>query len=315
MTARGYGPSIALRENEQRKLQEAPGGPLSRLKAWYVTLALTAHTALAVHAAVVLLQTGFSLPWAGALLAAAALPIRVAGFFLVPQARTARDLPLVLVVTGCGLAFALSGVRSGLLPAAYAAAAFGSALLYVFWYSRFGRKPSSAIAAGAPLPDFELQDTRGHAVRSASYLGSPAVFLFYRGAWCPLCMAQIREIAAKYGELERRGVKVVLVARQSQEKTEALAARFGVRFDYLVDAGGAAARRLGIEHVGGTPAGMEVLGYEADTTLPTLLVVDAGGRIVFSDQTDNYRVRPDPQTFLALIDAAVAPRADTGTRP
>jgi peroxiredoxin len=286
---------------------------LNRLKAWYVTLALAAHTAVAVHAAAVLLQGGFSLPWAGALLATSALPVRIAGFFLVPRARTSRDLPVVLVVTACGLALALSGVRYGLLPATYAAGALGSAFLYVYWYSRFGRTPSAAIAVGAPLPDFELQDTRGRAVRSASYLGSPAVFLFYRGAWCPLCMAQIREIAAKYGELERRGVKVVLVARQSQQKTEALAARFGVRFDYLVDPDGAAARRLGIEHVGGTPAGMEALGYETDTTLPTLLVVDANGRIVFSDQTDNYRVRPDPQTFLALLDTAAAPRADTGT--
>ena len=281
---------------------------MNRLKAWYITLALTAHVVVSVHAAAVLLKAGFSLPWAGALLAAAALPVRVAGFVLVPQARTSRDLPVVLVVTACGLAFALGGVRTGLLPATYAAAALGSTLLYVFWYSRFGRTPSSAIAVGAPLPDFELQDIQGRAVRSASYLGSPAVFLFYRGSWCPLCMAQIREIAAKYAELERRGVKVVLVARQSQEKTEALAARFGVRFDYLVDSGGAAARRLGIEHVGGTPAGMEALGYETDTTLPTLLVVDANGRIVFSDQTDNYRVRPDPQTFLALLDAAVDSR-------
>lgn len=39
--------------------------------------------------------------------------------------------------------------------------------------------------------------------------------------------------------------------------------------------------------------GMQVLGYESDSVLPTVLLTDTQGLIVFSDQTDNYRVRPE----------------------
>lgn len=47
-----------------------------------------------------------------------------------------------------------------------------------------------------------------------------------------------------------------------------------------------------------------MLGYEGDTVLPTLVVVDAEGRIVFADQTDNYRIRPTPDTVLAALRGA-----------
>jgi hypothetical protein len=35
--------------------------------------------------------------------------------------------------------------------------------------------------------------------------------------------------------------------------------------------------------------------------MPTVVVTNASGTIVFSDQTDNYRVRPEPDVFLAIL--------------
>ena len=36
---------------------------------------------------------------------------------------------------------------------------------------------------------------------------------------------------------------------------------------------------------------------------PTLIATDAQGQIVVSDQTDNYRVRPDPEAIAELLAA------------
>ena len=33
----------------------------------------------------------------------------------------------------------------------------------------------------------------------------------------------------------------------------------------------------------------------------TVVITDAGGRVIFSDQTRNYRVRPDPEIFLRVL--------------
>jgi len=48
--------------------------------------------------------------------------------------------------------------------------------------------------------------------------------------------------------------------------------------------------------------GMEIFGYDQDTVMPTVIIVNAEGEILFADQTDNYRMRPEPDTFLRILD-------------
>ena len=50
--------------------------------------------------------------------------------------------------------------------------------------------------------------------------------------------------------------------------------------------------------------GFQALGYDSDTVQPTVLITAAGGNLLFADQTDNYRVRPEPDVFLAELDRA-----------
>ncbi len=47
--------------------------------------------------------------------------------------------------------------------------------------------------------------------------------------------------------------------------------------------------------------GLQLLGYESDTVLPTVILTNASGHIFFSDQTDNYRARPEPGDFEAIL--------------
>lgn len=51
----------------------------------------------------------------------------------------------------------------------------------------------------------------------------------------------------------------------------------------------------------GLPSGLQVLGYDSDTVMPTVILTDACGKIIYSDQTSNYRVRPEPADFLAYF--------------
>ena len=37
--------------------------------------------------------------------------------------------------------------------------------------------------------------------------------------------------------------------------------------------------------------------------MPTVIITEAGGRILWVDETDNYRVRPEPQTYLDVLAA------------
>lgn len=114
-------------------------------------------------------------------------------------------------------------------------------------------------------------------------------------------VAQVRELAASYRELAAAGARVVLVSPQPAGETAKLAERFDASMDFVVDEGNRAARALGIADAGGTPAGLGVLGYDSETVLPTVVIVDRDGVILFSDQTDNYRVRPEPAMYLEVL--------------
>ena len=113
-------------------------------------------------------------------------------------------------------------------------------------------------------------------------------------------MAQIKEIAGRYQDLQALGISTVLISPQPPELTRKLAAQHEVPFTYVVDEGNLIAAELGIAIEIGVPVGMPG-GYAPDSVLPTLVVCNDKGTIIFSDQTDNYRVRPEPDIFLAIL--------------
>jgi len=49
-----------------------------------------------------------------------------------------------------------------------------------------------------------LKDGKLGAVKSASFIGKPTLMIFFRGTWCTLCMAQIKEVVLQYKEIAAR---------------------------------------------------------------------------------------------------------------
>lgn len=181
-----------------------------------------------------------------------------------------------------------------------AATGFAALVAYSTWYARLDRW-TGKVRVGEVLRDFTVFDESGNAVSSDSFDGAITLLVFYRGNWCPLCTAQIREVAARYRELADMGVRVVLISPQPSAKSAALAQRFDAPMAFFEDRQLAAAKRLGLEHPGGLPLGMEALGYASDTVMPTVIVTDAERIVRYLDETRDYRVRPEPSTFIGLI--------------
>jgi peroxiredoxin len=250
--------------------------------------------------------------WLGAAIASLPLPVIAAYIMFSGKERTSDNLPFMLLIgaAGCMVAFWEQFIEgtSGWAPTGVAIASALLLLMYVFWYSRFGRFDSVHLMVGGKLPAFRLKDTDGKSFDSTSLVGAPAVLMFYRGNWCPLCMAQIKEIAERYQELDSMGIVVCLISPQPEELSRKLAAQYDVPFRFLVDEDNKVAEDLNIAVKNGVPVGIPG-GYPPDTVLPTVVVTNEKGTILFSDQTDNYRVRPEPDVFLAILRrAGVKPR-------
>ncbi|MBX2877220.1 MAG: peroxiredoxin family protein [Saprospiraceae bacterium] len=172
---------------------------------------------------------------------------------------------------------------------------------YIRWYSTFPTREKELLRVGQTLPSFEVEDIHQNKITDQTLLGQKNLLLFFRGNWCPLCMAQIKEVAAEYQELETLGVKTYLISPQPPSHSISLAKKHQVNFNYLVDKGNGMAKRFKIFAENGLPMGLQVLGYDSDTVLPTVLVTDEQGQIIFADLTDNYRFRPEPASFLEII--------------
>ena len=279
---------------------------MNMLKSLFVSAYMMAAMVIIVFAAKSLLSGDDVIAWGGVLLVYAPFMLVISWLMVFRSiARTSSRFPILIVLGSLGVIASVWGYLQGgsLVAAVLSVAGLISFLVYDFWYSSFGRGHSNSLTVGQLLPAFELKNTAGERVSSASLTDKPTIWIFYRGNWCPLCMAQIKEVAAEYRQLEELGARVALISPQPHNFTVGLAKKFEVSFDFLTDENNSAAQTLGIANSYGVPMGMQALGYDSETVLPTVIITEVGGRILWADETDNYRVRPEPDLFLSVLRA------------
>lgn len=273
-------------------------------KSIFVSMYMMAAMLITVFATISLINSGDYISWGGVILTTAPFILVISRVMLFKStARTSARFPLLTVLAVAGVIVAAWGYAEGGSSLAPLLAVGGLAgfLVYAYWYSSFSERASRQLQPGQSLPEFELLDIAGESVSSSTLTDRPVIWMFYRGNWCPLCMAQIKEIAGQYQQLQDMGVRVALVSPQPHKFTVGLASKFDVAFDFLTDEQNKAARTLGIAHPDGLPMGMQVLGYDSETVLPTVIITDTGGRILWAHETDNYRIRPEPELFLDVL--------------
>ncbi len=274
------------------------------LKSIFISTFPVVALAIAVFSGREILQNGFTWQYGGAFLAAFPIVLFFLLVFINKKPRTTAALLPWTISIGIGMILSIIGITEGNhLGISLAGIACSLWLSYLVWYSRFkDRSKNTVLKVGQILPDFQLEDSASRTVASSNFKGNPSIYMFYRGNWCPLCMAQIKEIANQYKALEERGVNMVLVSPQPHKYTASLAKKFQVGFHFLVDKGNQVAQKLQILGKNGLPFGFQALGYDSDTVMPTIIITDKHGKILFADLTDNYRVRPEPSTFLKVLD-------------
>jgi peroxiredoxin len=275
------------------------------LKSIFIVPYLLMGAGLAVHAVWSFGHGGSAAGSIGVLLATAPSVTAIGWWMLFrTHSRTSARLPLLNVLGLAGVCLASVSWMAGEVGAGIVGQAIAGWLgfiAYSHWYSLLERRPSESLRVGRQLPTFAVKDVSGALVSSIQMRGRPTVFLFYRGNWCPLCMAQVTELAGRYRDLESLGVQVALVSPQPHANTVKLAKRMGVQFGFYTDEGNRAARMLGIDSRDGLPMGMQMMGYDSETVLPTVIITDRDGRVVWVHETDNYRVRPEPDLFLQVL--------------
>jgi peroxiredoxin len=277
----------------------------NKLKSWFLTLLVTYSvlvTALGVYALVVGL--GSSSVWLAVTVAAAQIALYFARLYLVQVPRTSPGLAgFSMGIFVATLYSVYTSYQEQVASAAplLALLSLSGWMAYVAWYSDLGDRRKEKVKEGKKLPKITLEDYEGNKLSSEDWAGQKRLVIFYRGNWCPICTAQVKELEKFEKELKEFDLRVTLISPQSHEKSRKHAQRLGMDYDFLVDVNNEAAKILGILHTDGLPKGFEVLGFDKDVPKPTTFVLNEGGKVVYADLTENYRVRPRPEDIFAAL--------------
>jgi peroxiredoxin len=130
--------------------------------------------------------------------------------------RTSRGLRRHLALGALGMALA-----SGVGVAAFAKSGLPAS--------------SPEIAVGKPLPEVALPNELGHSISAGSLRGQPTVFVFYRGALCVACRAQLSAMAKIAQPYLAAGVRIFGVSADPPAVSAEWKDTLGLPFSLLSD--------------------------------------------------------------------------------
>ena len=170
-----------------------------------------------------------------------------------------------------------------------------------------------AIRVGDPAPTFTLSDQNGKAVSSLELLNKgPLIVVFFRGRWCPFCVATLEAWRDALAQLQAAGAQFVAISPQLIRHNAFTADQHKLSFPVLSDEGNQVAKQFGIAYR--VPAEQEQLYRRSFVNLPHLhgdeswelplastFVISQKGKIAFADFRCDYRERPEPAAVLASL--------------
>ncbi len=149
---------------------------------------------------------------------------------------------------------------------------------------------------GAKAPAFSVVDTAGSSQTLASIAGAKGVTLvFVRSAdWCPFCKAQLKNLNAVAGDLEKLGWPMVAVSYDPTELLGGFAKANGLVYPLMSDPGSKAIDAFGIrnEGVSGSPRFNGI-------PHPIILFIAKDGTVKAKLYEEAYQKRPPSEVVLS----------------
>ncbi|HET9101203.1 MAG TPA: peroxiredoxin-like family protein [Acidobacteriaceae bacterium] len=170
------------------------------------------------------------------------------------------------------------------------------------------------LPVGSIAPQFSLPDSTGRMVDSADLLAlGPVVVNFFRGRWCPYCLTELEAWHKLYPELRKRGALLAAISPQTVHQNDLLLQQHPFPFPVLSDPGLAVAKRFRIvysvpayhqKHYRSILVNIPFINDDPSwrLLLPATYLLRSDGSIAFAQAHADFRVRPEPDELLAVLD-------------
>ena len=169
------------------------------------------------------------------------------------------------------------------------------------------------LQVGSQASEFELTDSNGKLVRSADLLArGPLVVMFFRGRWCPYCVATVEAWQRALPELQERRASLVAISPQTVKQNNLMADQHRLTFRLLSDPRNKVAKQFGVAYE--LPSDLQELnrrifvnlefinGDESwELPMPATFLIAPDRRILFAEAYTDYTRRTEPQRVIDLL--------------
>ncbi len=227
----------------------------------------------------------------------------------IPADRTAH---IVASISSALLGVAALYLGTGLAGGVAAVIPIIACLMFLALCAASGQaRTTPTIRVGGPVLDFTAHDDGGDAFDLASLRGRPFLLKFFRGHWCPYCVAELRRWNELRPELDARGIEIVTVCADTAEQIRKRRTKHGLAAIMLPDPDLAITDRFNLRN----PKGFALKsGVIVPLPIQTTILVDADGIVRWIDQSTDYMVRSEPERVLGAIVAALGDCSRVGER-
>ena len=190
-----------------------------------------------------------------------------------------------------------------------------SLLLFMFVsslvFSQVPENPEdvSPLLVGEKIPEVMITNLNGDDVSLQQILKEkPTVLVFYRGGWCPYCSNQLSGLAEIENEVLSEGFQIVAISPDNHQMLSKTMAKDEINYQLYSDKEAKLIQAVGIGFK--TPESnkkyiFNKTNFEPSEILPvpTVMILNTKGEIVFEYINPNYKVRLDEKLLLAVLKA------------
>ena len=190
-----------------------------------------------------------------------------------------------------------------------------SLLLFMFVsslvFSQVPENPEdvSPLLVGEKIPEAIITNLNGNDVSLQQILKEkPTVLVFYRGGWCPYCNNQLSGLAEIENEVLSEGFQIVAISPDNHQMLSKTMTKDEINYQLYSDKEAKLIQAVGIGFK--TPESnkkyiFNKTNFEPSEILPvpTVMILNTKGEIVFEYINPNYKVRLDEKLLLAVLKA------------
>lgn len=169
------------------------------------------------------------------------------------------------------------------------------------------------LPIGARAPQFELPDQEGEPVASGGMLSQGRlVVCFFRGRWCPFCVAQLEAMNFALPQIQQTGASLLAISPQTVKQSFFMRDQHQLRFPLLSDAHHQVARGFGLvysvpqeqkEVYSRTFVNLPFLNGDSswELPIPATYILERDGSVLYAAADPDFTRRPEPEEIIRRL--------------